>query len=176
MDLLQYHDGLVSGFQSLLPAKKLKVQTHPGRFDLGELKLYAVDAPCMLIALLDLPLLGNGQASGEIQVAAYVLTKSSRDGKHGQINLALSGIALHLLATVGLNDVRCTQIRWANLYTGGLDLEGVSLSAISFRQHVTLNAPDPGTALANFRELAITWDEGADSKPETLNVVQLPEA
>lgn len=173
MDLLAYHRGLVTGFQAVMPVRKFKVQTHPGRFDLGELKQYAVDAPCMLVALLDWPLSGNGQASGEMQVAAYLLTKSAREGKHSEINLALSSIAVERLACVGLNHVRCTQIRWANLYTGALDQEGVSLSAISFRQQLTVDPPNPDTALASFRELAITWDEGADAQSEAADQLRL---
>ncbi len=173
MDLLDYRASLITGFATLLPSNKLKVRSHPGRFDLGELKRYAVDAPCLLVALLSWPLINSGLASGEFQIAAYVLTKSVRSLKHDELNLQLASTAMQLLATTGLNSRHCSQIRWDNLYSGALDQEGVSLSAISFRQLLTLDRVEPEAALASFRTLAITWDEGADNTPEALDQLTL---
>lgn len=174
MDLVAFRASLVAAFQALFPTNTLKVDSHPGRFELGELKRYSGSAPCLLVAVLNWPLDGLSLASGPVEVAAYLVTKSKREGKHDELNLSIASVLLRHLAASGIGGRAATQTRWGNLYTGALGDEGISLSGISFRQHLMLDLPgNADTTLGSFKTLFATWDIAGDSQPEAQNQITL---
>ncbi|ROH88662.1 hypothetical protein ED208_12650 [Stagnimonas aquatica] len=171
MDLPSYRAGLVTAIKAIVP-DKVAVQAHPGRFDLAQLKTYALKAPCVLVALLNLPLAGGAMVSGPIEAAAYLLTKNVRGASHDEANLRLSDGLLQVMALQGLNGVACGGIRWGNLYNGALGDEGVSLSAIAFRQSLSLDMPEQGD-LGDFTTLFALFDVANDGKPEAESTISI---
>ncbi len=124
-------------------------KTHPGRFNLEELKrMQASKAPNVLLAILNAPSIepgDNEQAEIAVSLAAFIVT-TDRPGLPKDI------AALNLVESIGaiVPNNRWGQtgrrlstpqnIRAENLYSGDLDKSGVAVWAITWTQSLYIGA------------------------------------
>ena len=168
LSLVQHRNQLVTDLGALLEASKVKVQEHAGVFDLGELKRYAIGAPCVLIAVTEF-VDGDvlGEVSGYVQAGAWIVTQAGRlrEGEGNvlagvakaadmnlQLGTALVGIGKH----GGLKTVASgapEQLRYRNLHSSALGDEGVCIGSVTWRQTLDMPAPPPKVELPDFLRL-----------------------
>ncbi len=138
-----------------------KVYTHGGRFDLEELKRYAVQAPCAVVGVLSVPSLeyDGGQCVAKVEWGCFVVAsasvvsatgvKTSRDANALILTEALLGVITPLQRWGDTAAHAPESIKGANLYSGKLDNTGVALWAITWTQGYDVNSFDM-TALDDF--------------------------
>ncbi|TAN61083.1 MAG: hypothetical protein EPN20_12955 [Magnetospirillum sp.] len=157
MILVDLRGAIVATIHARLPA--LDCQSHPGRFDLAEIKRIAAKAPAVRVACLGLPAAGaagSGERDQEIRFAAFVLTtdKPRLPRDVAAINLVES-LLLFLpgqrWGKPGVHPVAEGQIKAENLYSSGLDGKGVALWGVNWSQKVRMgdNAWPEGPILSD---------------------------
>lgn len=150
------------------------VYTHGGRFDLDELKRWAVKSPCALIGPLNISevRMEGGQTVAAIDWGCYIVAKDTPTMKRDAMALTLVGAALAVI-----NPEQCWDdddahvpglIKAQNLYGGKLDGNGVALWAITWTQALDINAFD-ASQLEDF----LRYRENADV-PTSEIAVDLP--
>lgn len=119
-------------------------QVHDGKFNQAELKRIATKTPALLVALLGVTKVtdpGTEQSDAELQLAAFVVTRSSPGLDRGPAARALmEALLIHVPRTRwGLTGVSSGRdVRAQNFYAGEIDRQGVALWAVSWRQPVRL--------------------------------------
>ncbi len=157
--MLPYVEAVVAAIRSWLP-DLASCDTHPGRFDLGELKNFATKTPGVRVAILGLsPVepLPSGERDVPLLMAAYVITKDAP-------GLPRHVSALNITETLanripdhhfGACSGPATGMRGQNLYSGEINKAGVNLWALSWSQTVRI-----GT-----RFLDLDGEAGGDCPP-----------
>lgn len=175
MDLLGFRTALIDGLQPLLPPR-VKVLSHPGRFDLAELKRYSLNAPCVLVAVMGGDELLSLALDGPVELAAYVLTKNVKGASHDAANLQLVSLLLGLLKArrLGGDNAGAVQaLRFKNLFSASLGEESVSLTAVTWSQNLSLELPTE-QSLGSFQQLfADFFDAPPGTQPETQDQTHL---
>ncbi len=144
MILVDLRAAIVAAIHARLP--KLDCQSHPGRFDLAEIKRIAAKAPAVRVALLGLPsadAAGSGERDQEVRCAAFVLTtdKPPLPRDEAAINLVealLLFVPGQRWGKPGVHAVGEGQVKAENLYSSGLDGKGLALWAVTWSQKVRM--------------------------------------
>ena len=134
---------IVSDLSGKFPALRA-CSTHPGRFDLAELKRVAIKTPAILVACLGVPGLaeaGTEEKDVELVMAAFVLTKDqkglSRDiSALNLVEALLVHIPLQQWGMTGLGPAGAVAAE--NLYGGDIDKTGVAMWAVSWRHKIRI--------------------------------------
>lgn len=134
---------VVTDLKGKFPALKA-CATHPGRFDLTEIKRVAIKAPAILVACLGVPKLdeaGTEEKDVELVMAAFVLTKDQKGlprdvGALNIVEALLTHIPMRKWGMTGLGPA--SKIAAENLYSGEIDRTGVALWAVSFRHKIRI--------------------------------------
>lgn len=120
-------------------------QSHPGRFDLRELKRIAAAAPAIRVAVLKIGRgvdVGTGEVDRPVDFAAYVLTEDKRGMPRdfAARNIVESLICLlpgKAFGVANVHPIIATDVGEAvNLYSSSVDGQGVALWAVSWSQVV----------------------------------------
>lgn len=133
----------ISGWMPDLAACEI----HDGRFDLEEIKRWAVNTPSIRVAVLGVSSVGDsGDERSEpvYTLAAMVITRNAPGLPRGK---AARAITDHLLREIprarwgltGVGDAR--RLRAQNLYSGKLDKQGVALWGVLWEQKLRLDGP-----------------------------------
>ncbi|HXG47689.1 MAG TPA: hypothetical protein VNO52_08695 [Methylomirabilota bacterium] len=162
MSLLALRTAAVNGIRSAL--NPVKVDSHPGRFDLAELGNYATGAPVVLVAITSVSSVAEDSTrQADCQLAAYILTRPDREHRADERALI---IASAVLAAVdgqawGVDGAQgARELRWQNLYGTEDTNRGVHLSAVTWRQPLQLT--DEAVGLPDFELLAAQYNLGPD--------------
>lgn len=133
-------------------------QTHPGRFNLAEIKRIGVKTPAIRVACLGLPTgeaVGDGEADRAVAWAAYILTTDKRGLPRDAAVIAMAQDLVLRLAgqrwnTSGVHPVADDAIRAENLYSSDVDGHGIALWAVAWTQRVRMgdNAYPNGPVLS----------------------------
>ena len=143
MTLAALRTGVVEAIRDTLPDLR-DVTTHPGRFDLGELKRIAARSPSVRVAILSVQRgegVGTGQVDARVQMSAFIVTT---DTKNSIKDVAVLEIVEPLLTLVhrqtwGVDRAMpATNIAASNLYSGSVDRQGVAIWAVTWSQDVRL--------------------------------------
>lgn len=157
MSLLALRTAIVDAIQEQLPAADCK--THPGRFDLSEIKRIATKTPAIRIAVLGLPTgaeAGSGEHDREVRFAAFVLTTDKPSLPRDVAALAMVGALIAALpgqrwGRPGVHPVDAAKVAADNLYSSGVDGTGLALWAVTWSQRIRMgeNAWPQGPILAD---------------------------
>lgn len=162
MSLLALREAAVLGIAARL--QPVKVQPHPGRFDLSELDRYATGAPAVMVAITSVANVSDDVSLiAECQMAAYIITRADPEYRADERALVIASAILATVdaATWGLDGAHAArELRWQNLY-GTEDVKrGAHLSAVTWRQPYQLSSNVEG--LPDFALLVAKYDLGPD--------------
>jgi hypothetical protein len=158
--------GLRTAVQTRLTAGvagAVKVYVHGGRFTAEELKRYATQAPCLVVAVLDVlrDELQGSQTHVAVQLGCFIVARDKPQQLRDAVALTLVEAVLAVVRpeeTWDDPDASAPEkIRAANLFDGKLDAHGVALWAVTWEQPYDLNVFDP-SALAAFTKYDVKYD------------------
>ena len=146
--LLTFRRMVVDGIAARLPELK-SVAAHPGRFDLEELKRFALAAPAVRVALPGLPRVevrSDERLEVTAQVACFVVTRDAPGLPRDDAALAIAQGLLELAALnqwgvdaeAGFGVLPARELRAESLYSAEIDRAGVAFWAVSWRQRLIL--------------------------------------
>lgn len=185
IELDGYRDQVIADLKALLAnvqGSRIAVESHPGRFELSELEQYAVNAPCVRVAVLSSREDEEDDFAfkHDVSVGLYFITKRGKSGAQDRQLLKLSSLTMRYIR--GLKGFggdfaarRPRALEFGVLYTAQLDENAgqVSLGAIKFQQLVDLGRT-PST-LGDFVTLANTYHLGNGDEPEATDSTTLPQ-
>lgn len=124
------------------------VETHAGRFDLGELKKFIARAPAIRIAVLGVDQEDAETGDGDlwqVRMGAFIVTKDTAKAGEGRINrdaaalnMVTAALPIIRAGRFGENIMRADRVRARNLHTDSLQEYGATLWAIEWRHRVAL--------------------------------------
>lgn len=167
MNLLEYRNRVVIDIDGFSPSK-VKVETHPGRFNLAELKRYAAKAPCYLVAILAGVDDDLSELTADLDVTAYILTRYTKGLDQGDAALQMVSMLAQQLkdSKIGGPDANSpSAIKFSNLYNGDLDDVGVALWAVTWKQTLSMDHITPA-GLGSFQKLYADIDIAGDGLVE----------
>lgn len=177
MSILALRTAIVDAIDTGIPALRT-CQAHGGRFDVEELRRWAIQAPAVVVACLGSKDVNtySGQVVGRLQFVAYVITAGTSAAPRSEaiLTLAESVAALAANNAWAYADAQApAEIRIDNLYSGTLDKQGVALWAVTWTQRVDLEVFDSST-LDDFDTLYTDYDTApADGTLEMQGLAQL---
>lgn len=178
MNLLEFRTQLAADLGQCVPSG-VKVAVHPGRFTLDEIERYAVEAPCVRVAVLGSADDDLQQPYDTVECSAYVLTKTGKAGlPDAQMLTLATGLKayLRLFPVGGAEAGAPTQVKFANLYSTAVGRDGIALGAVTWRQRIPLDAPTTGD-LQDFLAFYGSFDVGQDAEaPVSVAAATLPAA
>ncbi|MEM7046991.1 MAG: hypothetical protein AAF442_04995 [Pseudomonadota bacterium] len=144
--LLDLRAAMVKGIHDRIPDLK-SCETHPGRFDLDELRTIATRTPALRLAILSVDRvaeIGNGETDWAVRFATFIVTldqnKLRRDD--AALNLVEGFLAILPGQAWGQDNVHPllpSEISGAqNLYSNRLSQHAVSIWAVTFTQRIRL--------------------------------------
>lgn len=160
--------------------KLAKVYTHGGRFDVDELKRWALQAPCAIVSALavrDLHI-ESGQPVADLYWGCFIVTKDQVNSPRDVEALLILELALSTISPLqrfGVTEAHAPHdIRADNLFAGKLDQSGVAIWAITWRQGYDIN-PFDLTNLDDFLRFRADIDLAtADDSVDAQDSVDLP--
>lgn len=164
-NLVLYRAGICTTLAADERLTGVQIYSHPGGFDLAEIKAYAKKTPAILVSIQKVDAENKGgEAWGSVAVSLVVFTmdraNSPRDVRALQIVEALMNILRRspnqywgLSDTFGLKSP--TDAHAENLYSRKLDDEGVALWGVVFHQDIEMTFVPVGD---DFESLAVKWD------------------
>lgn len=172
MSILQMRDQIAGAIKEAVPALRASTP-HGGRFNLQELRRYAVSAPCILVACLGAPKITEegSQLVAKLRWAAFVLARDTKGQSRGAEALLLVEALLGVIRGNRWeleHAHRPESLRAENLYSGKLDTHGVALWAITWEQSLDLEVLDL-SQLSDFDTLSYAVSEEDPSIFEVRN-------
>lgn len=121
------------------------VSSHPGRFNLDELKRIVTQLPAVRLALMGIPRVDNlqtGENEAELRLAAFVITGDRRQSTKDSSVLAIVESLLTFIpgqhwGIKGVMDAR--NVKADNLFSGSVERQGVALWAITWDQSIRIS-------------------------------------
>lgn len=147
MSILAFRESIKTTVEGTLKTLA-KVYTHGGRFDLDELKRWAVQAPCVVIAPLGIraAYIEGGQSVADVQWGIFTVTRDLKTTTRDAAALTLVEGVLSLVKSDqrwGSDDAHAVEdVRGENLFTGKLDAQGIAIWGISWKQGIDINVFD----------------------------------
>lgn len=177
---LDLRAGVVAHLKSTLP-NQVRVDPHPGRFDIAELGNYAVHAPAVRVAVLSGPVESLGDTVLlRASVAAYVITTAGREYTADEHSLALCALLLPAIncQTFGVASDDPEGLSWQNLYSTEQNRKGAHLAAATWTQAIELPFQVDASTLDDFLRFSADWDLGPapDGQIEARDAVHVPGA
>ena len=135
-----------------------KVYTHGGRFDQEQLKRWAVQSPCVVVGVLNIPSVSSdsGQCVASVEWGAFIVASNTETMKRDAHALVLLESVLGVVTPSQRwgDDLASMPdgVKASNLYSGKLDSTGVAIWAVTWTQGYDINKFDMA-ALDNFLTL-----------------------
>jgi hypothetical protein len=149
MSILDVRQDHIDAFTAAFAGTDVTLLTHDGRFDLGELKRWAVQAPCAILTLVTMsPVTQPESLPFEVTVrlgwALYLVAKNTPSVKRGDTCVGMLDTVLNSIRIneVWKNKARVIKnLRAESLYSGVLDQTGVAIWAMLWDQAFDLFDP-----------------------------------
>lgn len=143
MKLKALRQAIMNHINAQLPQLKA-VDSHPGRFNLDELKRIATRLPAVRVALMGMPTvnrLETGENEAVIRMAAFVVTGDRRQLPKDESALAIVESLLVFIpgqrwGLKGAMDAR--GVKADNLFSGKVERQGVAMWAVTWEQSLRL--------------------------------------
>ena len=182
MSTITIRQAVVDTIAAALPALRA-CEAHGGRFDAKELQRVSTKSPAVLVAItratgIDLV---HGQRAGELTFAAFVCTRDTAEATRADMALQiLDGLAGIIPGNRwGLDDAQSEprSINAQNLFSAGVDRQGVALWGVSWTQSFVLSTDVDMDALNDFLTTVVDYDLDTqqDGDPVGQDNISLPQ-
>ncbi|USH01068.1 DUF1834 family protein [Grimontia kaedaensis] len=139
MRLTALRQAIITTIRAKLPALAA-VDSHPGRFNLDELRRIVTRLPAVRVALMAVPDTGEvqtGERDITVRLAAFVMTGDKRRLPKDEAALAIVEALLDMVPTQRWGMTALTgaeKVSAENLFSGSVDKQGVALWAVTWSQ------------------------------------------